>query len=709
MNRRLPILTILALLAAGSVAAATGPQVWMFTGANDFGAGETEGTSIDAEGAVRLAPGTETLLESPEPRLWSMAPGDGAIYVAVGERGRVLRVGPGEEPTVLFEVEELGAQALEWGPDGHLYVAAGPRGGIYRVPPDHDGSALDPWYVPEATYVWDMAFAPDGTLWVATGADGKILRVAADGAGQIVYDTDELHVTSLAVDGGGRLLAGTDGSGLVYRISEDGDVFVLYDSPMREITDLLAVGDRVWAATFGTDATDGEGEDSTRASRAGGTSETSVTGAVYELEPDGYARELWRSESEGAYALASLGDSVLIGTGDGALRSLDPAGRTALVTRTGGDQVVALEAEDGGVLVATSNPGRVLRMGTTTRSEGLYRSPVRDAGTISRWGAIRWHATVPEGASLRLSSRSGNAATPDDTWSDWSEPYRSGEGSPVASPAARFIQWRAELGAGEGGSPRLHRVELAYVTRNLAPRIDELIVHPAGVVYRQNTSFEDGLPFAQLPPSIARELRDNDPSAGAATGRAFLGRPFWVAARQTLSWQASDPNDDLLSYRLEFRQESDREWRPLAGPLRETQYVLDTRRLPDGVYQVRLAVDDASSRSPEDALGDERVSRPFRVDNTPPEVVGLTAEPDGDRIVVRGRVADRTSLIQSLHYSVDGGEWRTVVPADGVADSAQEGISIVLEALSIGEHVVVVRAIDGALNEGAGRIVVQIS
>ena len=65
-------------------------------------------------------------------------------------------------------------------------------------------------------------------------------------------------------------------------------------------------------------------------------------------------------------------------------------------------------------------------------------------------------------------------------------------------------------------------------------------------------------------------------------------------------------------------------------------------------------------------------------------------------------------MIESIHYSVDGGEWRTVVPADGVADSARETISIELEELAQGEHVVVVRAIDGALNEGAGRIVLQI-
>lgn len=711
MNTRIALISTALVLALAAPAPGAGPLLWLQSGVEDFAAGEVVSLAIDVDGALRLAPPLATLAEAPEPRMWALAADGDTLFMAAGEEGRVYRSRGGAEAELIFDLEELGAQALALGPDGHLYVAAGPRGGIYRVPVDHDGSPLEPWFVPQTTYVWDLVFGPDGSLWVATGGDGKILRVDSSGSGTVVYDTPEMHVTALAFDPSGNLLAGTDGEGLIYRISPDDDVFVLYDSPLREITDLEVAVGGIWASAFGSEAPSSDNEDAVRSSLAAGDGEGGARGAVFLIEPDGYARELWRSTTEGAFALAPTADGVILASGpDGALLRVRLDGRSEMLARTEADQVVALQRSGDRVLVATSNPGRVLALGPGTRDEGEFLSAVHDTATISRWGTVRWFASRPSGATVEIATRSGNTATPDDTWSDWSDAYADPDGSAVSSPAARFLQWRGRLRAGdERASPRLHRVEIAYVTRNLPPRIDEITVHPAGVVYRQASGFEDGLPFAQLPPVVARALRDTDPASvgGTTGGRAFLGRPFYIAGLQTFTWQASDPQDDALTYALEFRGEADDSWRPLVTELAEPQYVLDTRRFPDGTYLVRVSASDGSSHPVADALEAHRVSRPFRVDNTPPVVSDLRATPGDDRVLIEGSLHDVTSLIDSVQYSVDGAPWHTVVPADGVADSARETIAIDLQGLDPGSHVVVVRVTDTALNEGAGRVVFE--
>lgn len=711
------VMTITATLALAATASASAPRTWMLAGAHDFAAGDPVGVTIDAHGDILLGPQLDLVVETTEPRVWALAAApDGTVYVAAGEQGRVVRVRPGQEAEPLFVAEQLGVQALAWGPDGALYVAAGPDGGIYRVPADHDGTALEPWFVPDAKYVWDLAFDAAGNLLVATGGDGTVVRVDREGGGEIVYRSSEPHVTALAFDDAGNLFAGTDGSGLIYRIDPAGGVFVLYESPLREITDLIVKDDAVWAAAFGTAGTAGEGGtaapgESPRASRNGGAA-TASKGAVFRVDPDGYAREIWSSEEHGAYSLAPYDGAVVVGTGnDGRLLRLDPGEGTALLARADAEQIVALRSLPGGeLLIAASNAGKVQRLAPGYRERGEYLSPVHDTGTISRWGTLRWFATVPDSTSVRIATRSGNRAEPDETWSPWSEADSTGAGIAVTSPPGRFVQWRAVLATGDRRrSPRLHRVELAFVTRNLPPVVERITVHPAGVVYRPTSGFEDGLPFTQLPASVARELREADPAAaGAGSARAFLGRAFFIAGLQTFTWEATDPNDDELSFRLEFRGEAESSWQPLAGPMSERIFVLDTRRLPDGRYVVRLRASDEPSIPAGDALGDDATSRVFLVDNSPPVLEGLEARTEGTSVTVAGTAADATSLIQGLRYSLDGSPWRAVVPADGVADSPREHIAIHVDALSAGEHVLVVRATDTALNEGAGKVVFSI-
>lgn len=700
-------LTIAAILLAGTAAAvAAGPRLWTVSGAEGFTAGEALGVAIDGRGRVILAPEVETRADPGVPRVWAFVESpDGILFGSWGEQGRVHRVDRTGESRVVARLQGVAAQAMAWGPDDRLYVAAGPEAAVFRLDPDANDAEPEPWFEVGTRYVWAMAFDAAGNLWLGTGGDGRVIRVDPDGNGELIYDTPEPHVTALETTPAGEMLAGTEGSGYVYRLDRDGSVTVLFDAPQREITDLLWIDGVVLAAAFGAGepaAEAGGNGNPSPGGRASGTDPTKASGAVYRIAADGLVQRVWVDEEEGPYALGLAPDGTpVVGTGpEGRLLALGED-TASLRAEFDAGQVVGLRRAGDRLLVATSNPGRVYALHAAARSEGSLISPVHDAGAHAAWGILRWSADLPAGTAVSMQTRSGNTGTPDDTWSGWAPVTAAGSDGRIASPAARFLQWRAVLSTTRGdGTPALRRVEAAFVVRNLPPRVVELTVHPGGVVYRQNAGFDDGMPFAQVPPAIAREL-ESSPAAGSGS---FLGRPYYVAGLRTFTWEAADDNDDPVRFDLSVRGELEREWKPIAHDLEERMFVLDTRRLPDGAYHVRLTATDADARPAGDGLSAHRESGVFVVDNTAPEWSEVTVGTPPDR-TLRGRARDATSLIERLQYSVDGGPWHTVRPLDGVADADREELAVRLGELPVGEHTVIVRAIDTAQNVATSKVV----
>jgi hypothetical protein len=75
-------------------------------------------------------------------------------------------------------------------------------------------------------------------------------------------------------------------------------------------------------------------------------------------------------------------------------------------------------------------------------STGTFTSAVFIAGRTATWGVASWTATTPTGTTITVQTRSGNTATPDGTWSAWAA---VANGAAVASPAARYLQYRVIL------------------------------------------------------------------------------------------------------------------------------------------------------------------------------------------------------------------------------------------------------------------------
>jgi hypothetical protein len=424
-----------------------------------------------------------------------------------------------------------------------------------------------------------------------------------------------------------------------------------------------------------------------------------LKGAVYRISPDGLWDQLWESRDDSPYDLTfDRAGALIVGTGGkGKLYRLEgnPL-RPTLLARAAAQQVTAFYRDPTGRLYyATANPGKLFRVSSERASRGTYESDPRDAQMVSTWGTLSWHGTATGGNKIELFSRSGNTETPDDTWSAWSAPYGAPEGSPITSPKARYLQWRAVL-TGKGDGPVLTSVTAAYLQRNLRPQVRSITVHPPGIVFQK--------PFTTGDPELAGFDDQSTPerklAAAAATqpGTASaLGRRTYQKGLQTLVWKADDENDDDLVYDVLYRREGDSAWKTLRKGMNDAILVWDTTTVPNGTYFVRIVASDLPSNAAGSALTGELDSIAFEIDNTPPSIVVGTVRLERGRTIVPFDVKDDHSPIQKAEFSQDGQRWRSVFPVDGIADSRTEHYELAIEG-ELGEWGLTLRASDSMNN-----------
>lgn len=687
-----------AAAAAGfsAVLYAAPPVFWTVSTQSDFLKGTVDGVAVDAEGRLRLGPAIETFGSPAEPFIWSLAQIGSGWIAGTGNDGKVLRVDASGAMSVAFDAAELGVHAVIADGNGGFYAATGPDGRVHHI--DAAGTATVA-FDPDDRYIWSLARAADGTLYVGTGDHGVIYRVKPGQPGEVFYRTRAANVISMALDAKGRLYAGTSTPGRLFRIDDSGRAFVVIDSPHQEMRALrLAADGTLFAAGLtpqGDDSNTGAAEpvatvtaqvsgvavgEAAPAADAAGSADSrkSGRGAIYRVRDD-RADVVWETGTETPYdLLPGANDSLIVATGgNGRLYELDLAAspaRVVLLGRLDARQITqAVRGANGDVVLAGSNPGRLFRLRAGRAAKGTFESEVRDAGSAARWGSIRWRASGPGTATI--ATRSGNTSRPDDTWSDWSSPYSSADGSAIASPAARYLQWRAVLAGATApdAGPELTSVTVAYLPRNLRPVVTSLTVHPPGVVFQRPFSSSD----AEIAGFDAADgARDLDANAQDAAQPA-VGRRMYRKGLQTFQWRAEDPNTDRLAYTVEYRREGESAWQLLRDGLADPILVWDTTSVADGRYVVRVTAADADSNAPADALDGTRESEGFDVDNSAP-VLSVAPQGNASPTVVRVTVRDAQSGVLRVEYALGGERWRVVYPADGLSDSREEQFTITL-------------------------------
>ena len=700
-------LVFLNVILSCSFLLAEGTRTWEQSRFEELTKGTAHGVAIRSNGGLELAPAFKALCTTPSTYIWALASDSaGNVYAAAGSPARVYRITPDGQATTIFEPQELQVQTLVVDNKGVLYAGTAPDGKVYRIatvaPPkstadknkDKSKAEAPPpswsasvFFDPKTKYIWDMLFDNAGNLYIATGDRGEIYRVAPSGDGSLFFKSDEVHIRRLALDSKGDLIAGSDGSGLVYRISPAGEGFVLYSAPKKEITALaIDKAGNIYAAAAGEKrpgsslppisispapaaAPPAAGQQNTIV--IGGASPTApmnpfpAPGAgassgseLYRIAPDGSPSRIWTSREDFIYSLAfDQDDHLIVGTGNrGHIFLIKGEDDFTDLAKASATQVTAFAKAPGGLYASTSNLGKLFLLASTPEFEGTYESDVFDAKIFSRFG----RADLRGAGKIELFARSGNVDNPDRNWSPW-VPVKIGDGADIGVPPARFVQWKAVLHSGPA-APRVDRVLVYYLPKNVAPDIDEVTAQ-TGVRYP-----------VQAQPKPASDAAGN-------TGQARYDNP--VAGTRDrdsigIKWTAHDDNDDQLTYTIYYRGENDSRWLLLKDDVSDRSYSFDASLLPDGAYLVKVVASDAPSHSPGEALSTEKESARFEVDTTPPQIQNLTAGDNGDRIHVQFRAIDSFSPIKRAEYSIDAGDWQFVEPVGQLSDSRSEDYDFVV-------------------------------
>jgi sugar lactone lactonase YvrE len=706
-------------------------RTWSENDYAGFQKGSIKNLSLSSDGVLTLAPRFKEFYDSSAMYLWSLArDSKGNLYTGGGSGAKLYRIGADGKGKVLAELDALEIHAIAVDSKDRVYVATEPDGKIYRV---SGNGKPEVYYDPKTKYIWALALDRQDNLFVATGDPGEIHRVTPDGKGKVFFQCEETHVRSLAIDPKGNVIVGTAPGGLVLRVSPAGEGFVLYQTSKQEVT-AVAVGSdgSIYASAVGSRQAGGSIPQPAGAPAATPTQLTVTVGGgqatarpagpapaqaapvrivggsdVYRIDPAAGPRRIWNSAQDVVYAIAfDSAGRVLLGAGNrGNIFRIDsPTAYTNVLTLPV-TQVTAFQSGAGGRLYAiTGNVGKVYEIDSAVEQQGTIESEVFDAGMYTQWGRVSFEGKL-NGGGIAVETRSGNLDQPQKNWSPWSDAIKSAKGGRVTSPAARFVQWRATLTAAASVSPELESVDVAYLPKNVEPRVEQIEITPANYKFPAPSGSSNSQTLS-LPPMTGKSQHTE--SRTAATEAPITTTPAMLPAKGFLGarWMASDPNDDTLIYTVEIRGVNETEWKPLKEKVAEKYVSWDSTAFPDGEYRLRITASDAPSNPPGEALTARLESDPFLIDNTPPKITGLAASRNAGKLQIRWHAADALNDIAKAEYSLDGGDWTVVSPTSGLSDSQELDYELNVDAAA-GEHTVAVRVEDDYENQGTEKVVVR--
>jgi hypothetical protein len=594
----------------------------------------------------------------------------GNIYLGTGPDGAIIKITPGNDPTVFYTVDEPLVTALAVTRDDQLLAGTAPGGKIYRIDRGGNGTV---WSETGERYVWALAVAADGTVFAGTGEQGGVRRIGGSGSSEPFFDADEPHVISLLPLSGGGLLAGGAGRGLVYEIDGEGNGIVRYDGDLPEVTALAEDGSGAIVAALVAPpsrkakrpALEITLPDGTRVGTADETvgaletrtgpvlrgtieglaespplAEPALRGQVVRIGRQNETTELWRSSREAPFCLLGSGRAeLLFGTGEPArLYRIDARDDVALLGTLDEAQATGLLRMGRAVLLATSNPAAAYRVEDEAVDAALFTSRPLDAGGPARWGAFQWELELG-GGRVELYTRTGNGREPDATWSAWSPVLTDPTNSRVVNPEGRFMQWRARFVGAQGAGVRLTRVRVKYEPFNRPPQV--------------------------------REFR-------------LEGEVDAVSAAATFLWSATDPDGDPVDLQLSYQADGAGEptmlGRAITGggagsPPSDGRLVWDTTRVDEGRYRIRAVASDQAANDPDEGRRVEiEPALTVIVDRSPPQI---SVESMGARSF-EVRVQDALTVLRRLELRADGETRYALRPVDGICDSRDETFRFVL-------------------------------
>ena len=532
--------------------------------------------------------------------------------------------------------------------------------------------------------VWDLLEGGDGFLYAATGPLGQIFRINLEtGQFELWAQLKDTNIRSLCWSKG-RLLAGGGDSGNLYEIRGKDRAETVRHFEEQSIQRILEHKDGILVVVNRLRSpADEKSEDSYRKyfkklsdlpkgfgidekmpappDQMRSISSNYASGALYLIGRDYRLDQL--ANLNGEHILDAMIDSdgrIYLATG--------PRGRVYMVRAKAGEERELWTVQEFEYVNATSIlmregfPRAFLASGHEAvvfmRADkqgriGTFKSKEFSPGRPARWGALSWR-----GSGVRVYTRNGHSPKPDSTWTAWVE-RKNGVSTSSNSKAYSFAQIRIDL----LGKAELYGFAWRYAEKNQRPVINKLVVGE-------------------------RELAKD-------------------GAQRLITWEGTDPNSDRLEYRIAVKEESSPQWQELSGPLplSDMKFILPVGKLPDGRYMLRVTASDSPSNY-ESPLAVSKVSHSFIVNNGRPEIKEMQFNPA--TATLTAHISDRLSIITWLSISIDGGEWRSIAPTDGILDEKEEDLRIAVPAMRTGRHSISLKAVDEAGNESVRQISVSL-
>ena len=698
------------ILISGSICPAITTKITTQSSSSEFEKGKTDKVVITSQGTIELSRDSDILVEDLEDA-WvinSIVATGGTVFLGTSPNGAVYRYRLGDVQKIYPNNKNTDtAEEDSYLTNEHVFAMAVDISGRLLVGLSGDNCALMRYekaelkkiFEPEdATYIFAVKVDRTGRIFLATGPEGKIYQLDSFGKNaDVLYQVKDKNILSLELDEKGSLYAGTDETGLVYKIDIDsGKAKVLFDSNQPEITALSYVeGEGLYATSTSAEISqvkkpmpkaeplpgrpdvnkkdpDQQGEGGLKLNIPNSAKKDEGNGNgnermprkpvqpeemshVYKITEEGFVTEVF-SEVSVMFALAKQNSDLLLGTGNsGKVYLIDSAAEKIrkIFEDEQATQVTSLFTAGDTAYAGTANPAKLISLGSQLSHQGSYLSDLVDAGQPAVWGKLQINADIPKGTKVLMSCRSGNVNDVNHpSFSDWTEPVLVTEPVEMDCPLGRYSQYKLVLKSPDGKkTPNIREVAVASSVANLTPKVEEV-----------NTERQkQGL--------------------------------FEIA------YNASDRNEDELTYKIEFRQTAWTNWIELEDDYAKSSFSWDSKTVEDGRYEIRVTADDYKSNSPQTSLKNSRISEPFVVDNTAPVIEGGPAAVSDSTVVIELRVVDQFSVIKKVDYTIDSDDnWIGSIPTDKVYDTLSEDFNIVINDLEEGEHIVSVRVSDGVDN-----------
>ncbi len=246
---RIVSLAVMVLVSLCSSLDAAKVKVWHQYSSSHYDKAQFANVVVSNEGALRLSRQLQPLASLEATHVWDIVEDkDGNLIAATGDEGRIYKVAPDGDVSILYTAKASQVLCLTQTSAGIIYAGTGPGGQVIRI---EQGKARV-FCETHANYVWSLAVDPETQeVYAGTGSKGRIYRISPEGKARLFYQTRQEHILCVAVGPQSTVYAGTDKGGLVYRIDAKGKGFVLHQAAQAEVRSLKLTGDGL---CFGTSA-----------------------------------------------------------------------------------------------------------------------------------------------------------------------------------------------------------------------------------------------------------------------------------------------------------------------------------------------------------------------------------------------------------------------------------------------------------------------